>query len=469
MASVARLAAIAAKRLPTATRLTPTRTFHSLCRSTRSVLRPASSHLPSTPNTVPLLTSHRRHLNLHEYQSKSLMAKHGITVQKGEVASTAAEAKSIAARLVQGGAKELVIKAQIHAGGRGKGHFDTGFKGGVKVCSTAEEVEKYAKEMLGHTLITHQTGPAGQKVAKVLVHEGISFDRELYFAILLDRAHNGPVIVASPQGGMDIEQVAAQSPDQIYTQPISITAGIQDADTKRIAELLGFKGAGVKAAQEQMKRLYELFIEEEATQVEINPLVLTKDGQVYCVDAKILFDDNASFRHKALHDMRDVSMEDKREVEASKYNLNYIGLDGTIGCMVNGAGLAMATMDIIKLHGGSPANFLDVGGGATEKQVEEAFRILTADERVKAILVNIFGGIMKSATLSPTTSHSQTHTHIGTTHRCIVDDTSYWVWFADLLNFNLRCVSFRVQGEHMHSCSPLDSALLAAIPVTLVE
>ena len=336
-----------------------------------------------------------RHLNLHEYQSKSLMAKHGITVQKGDVASTPEEAFTVAKRLKDAGAKELVIKAQIHAGGRGKGHFDTGFKGGVKVCTTPEEVQKYAKEMIGHTLITHQTGEKGQKVAKVLVHEGINFDRELYFAILLDRAHNGPVMVASPQGGMDIEQVAEKSPDQIFTQPIDIIKGVQDSDTEAVAKKLGFTGHRIKAAQEQMKRLYELFIEEEATQVEINPLVETKDGVIYCVDAKILFDDNAAFRHKALHDQRDTSMEDQREVEASKFNLNYIGLDGSIGCMVNGAGLAMATMDIIKLHGGAPANFLDVGGGASEKQVEEAFRILTADERVKAILVNIFGGIMK--------------------------------------------------------------------------
>ena len=356
-----------------------------------------TSLLPSSSSSLlfPSLSQPVRYLNLHEYQSKSLMAKHGITVQKGDVASTADEAFTVAKRLKDAGAKELVIKAQIHAGGRGKGHFDTGFKGGVKVCSTAEEVRDYAKQMLGHTLITHQTGEKGQKVAKVLVHEGISFDRELYFAILLDRAHNGPVMVASPQGGMDIEQVAAQSPEKIFTQPIDIMRGIQDSDTAAIAAKLGFKGERVKAAQEQMKRLYELFISEEATQVEINPLVETKDGQVYCVDAKILFDDNAAFRHKALHDLRDTSMEDAREVEASRSNLNYIGLDGSIGCMVNGAGLAMATMDIIQLHGGSPANFLDVGGGASEKQVEEAFRILTADERVKAILVNIFGGIMK--------------------------------------------------------------------------
>jgi len=323
------------------------------------------------------------------------MAKHKINVQRGEVANTPAEALAVAKKLKASGAKELVIKAQIHAGGRGKGHFNTGFKGGVKVCSEPADVEKYAREMLGNILITHQTGPAGQPVQKVLIHEGISFDRELYFAILLDRAHNGPVIVASKQGGMDIEEVAEKTPEALFTRPISIVNGIQDADTKFIAEKLGFTGESMKAAQEQMKNLYNLFIEEEATQVEINPLVQTTDGQVYCVDAKILFDDNASFRHQELHEMRDTSMEDPREVEASKFNLNYIGLDGNIGCMVNGAGLAMATMDIIQNKGGQPANFLDVGGNASEKQVEEAFRILTADPKVKALLVNIFGGIMK--------------------------------------------------------------------------
>ena len=323
------------------------------------------------------------------------MRKHGITVQKGEVASTPAEALTVAKRLVAGGAKELVIKAQIHAGGRGKGHFDTGFKGGVKVCSRPEEVERYAKEMLGHTLVTHQTGEKGQRVAKVLVHESIDFDRELYFAILLDRAHNGPVIVASQQGGMDIEEVAAKSPQAIFTRPVDIVRGITEEDSRAVAEALGFTGQKVRLAQEQMQRLYALFIEEEATQVEINPLVETRGGDIYCVDAKILFDDSAAFRHAALHAQRDRSMEDSREVEASAHSLNYIGLDGNIGCMVNGAGLAMATMDIIKLHGGAPANFLDVGGGASEKQVEEAFRILTQDSSVKAILVNIFGGIMR--------------------------------------------------------------------------
>jgi len=289
----------------------------------------------------------------------------------------------------------LVIKAQIHAGGRGKGTFNTGFKGGVQVCSKPEDIKRFAKEMLGNILVTKQTGPEGQLTQKVLVHEGISFKKEYYFAILMDRQHNGPVLVASPFGGMDIEEVAHNTPDKIYTQPVDISQGIQPEHTKRIGELLGLSGAVLVDAQEQMTRLYNMFLSTDATQVEINPLVVASDGKVYCVDAKINFDDNASFRQKRLFDQRDFSMEDKREVAASQYNLNYIGLDGEIGCMVNGAGLAMATLDIIKLHGASPANFLDVGGGASEKQVEEAFKILTSDPKVKAILVNIFGGIMK--------------------------------------------------------------------------
>ena len=323
------------------------------------------------------------------------MAKYNVRVQKGKTASTPEEAEAVAKQLLAEGAKELVIKAQVHAGGRGKGHFTNGFKGGVKISTDPKQIREYASKMIGSSLITAQTGPEGQPCKQVLIHEGISFDRELYLAILLDRAHNGPVMVASPQGGMDIEQVAHDTPDKIYTQPIDINKGIQDSDTKRIAELLGFKGDEVAEAQTQMANLYNLFIKEEATQVEINPFVQTKDGKVFCVDAKILFDDNASFRHEDVFSQRDTSMEDPREVAASQYGLNYIGLDGNIGCMVNGAGLAMATMDIIKLHGGEPANFLDVGGGATEKQVEEAFKILTADPKVKALLVNIFGGIMK--------------------------------------------------------------------------
>jgi len=339
-----------------------------------------------------------RFLNLHEYQSKGLMEQYGVRVQRGKVAATAEEALKAAEELVAAGAQELVVKAQIHAGGRGKGHFNTGFKGGVKVCTgpnRAQEIGEMAKQMFGNRLITKQTGPEGQLVQKVLVHEGISFDRELYFAIIMDRAYNGPVIIASRQGGMDIEEVAEKDPNAIITQPVDIMEGIQDWQTEKIAKALGFEGAALKDAQTQMANLYKLFIGTDATQVEINPLVQARDGLIYCVDAKINFDDNASFRQEKVYAMRDITMEDPREVAASKFHLNYIGLDGSIGCMVNGAGLAMATMDIIKLHGGEPANFLDVGGGANEKQVEEAFKILTADPKVQALLVNIFGGIMK--------------------------------------------------------------------------
>jgi len=245
------------------------------------------------------------------------------------------------------------------------------------------------------------------------VHEGITFTKEYYFAILMDRAHNGPVIVASPQGGVDIEEVAEKHPELIFTQPIDISKGVQPEQTERIAKLLGFQGNVLKDAQDQMKRLYDLFLGSDATQVEINPFVLASDGKVYCVDAKITFDDNASYRQEKLFALRDFSMEDPREVAASKFNLNYIGLDGNIGCMVNGAGLAMATLDIIKLHGGTPANFLDVGGGASEKQVEEAFSILSADPKVKCLLVNIFGGIMKCDVIAQGIVNAAQKVHLG--------------------------------------------------------
>jgi len=338
-----------------------------------------------------------RFLDLHEYQSKALMAKHNIRVQVGDVASTAAEALTVAKKLKANGAKELVLKSQILAGGRGKGVFNTGFKGGVKVLDTPEQVSENASKMLGNVLVTKQTGPEGQLVSKVLVHEGVSFKKELYFAIILDRAAGGPCIVCSPMGGVDIEEVAEKHPEQIHTQPIDIMKGIQPAQTARLAKLLGFQEGTAPFAdvQEQMKNLYNLFLANDCSQVEINPLVVTDTGKVYCIDAKLGFDDNAQFRQEHLFAMRDFSMEDKREVAAAQYGLNYIGLDGNIGCLVNGAGLAMATMDIIQLHGGKPANFLDVGGGATEKQVEEAFKILTSDPKVKGILVNIFGGIIK--------------------------------------------------------------------------
>lgn len=342
--------------------------------------------------SVPVYTQAQRYLNLHEYQSKALMDKFSVNIQRWRVADTPEgifdATKDLNAK------SETVVKAQVHAGGRGKGHFDNGFKGGVHLVKTAEEAKDIAAQMLGHKLVTKQTPAGGVPVNKVMVCESLDFERELYFAILLDRACGGPAFVASPMGGMDIEAVAESNPEAIFKVPINIKTGPTDAQTQELAEKLGFKGPLVAKAQTQMKNLYRLFIESDATQVEINPLV-EASGDVYCVDAKINFDDNAAYRQKEIFDEADTSEEDPREVAAAKFNLNYVGMDGNIGCMVNGAGLAMATMDIIKLHGGEPANFLDVGGGATKNQVKEAFRIVSSDKAVKAILVNIFGGIVK--------------------------------------------------------------------------
>jgi len=347
------------------------------------------------PHSQKYVRSQKRFLDLHEYQSKDLMAKYNVRVQKGFMADTAENAKALSQRLVDEGATEIVIKAQVHAGGRGKGHFDNGFKGGVHLSTDPAKIGEIAGKMLGANLITKQTPPEGQMTKKVLVHEAIDFERELYLAFLMDRSFNGPVMVASRQGGMDIEEVAETDPTAIMKMGIDINTGLLPEQTKQMAEALGFEGDHVADAQVQMTNMYNMFLDLDCTQIEINPFVVATNGKVYCVDAKLGFDDNASFRQKPVFELRDTSMEDPREVAASKFDLNYIGLDGNIGCMVNGAGLAMGTMDIIQLHGGSPANFLDVGGGATEKQVEEAFRILTQDPKVKAILVNIFGGIMK--------------------------------------------------------------------------
>jgi len=340
----------------------------------------------------PIIQQSVRNLNLHEYQSKALMDKYNVRVQRWRLAKNPEDAEEQAKDL---NAETTVVKAQVHAGGRGKGHFDNGFKGGVKLCKTPEEVKEISGKMLGHRLTTKQTGPDGVLVKSVMLAESIDFDRELYFAILLDRAAGGPVIVASPMGGMDIEAVAESNPEAIFKVPIDINKGPDDSKLSDLAKKLGFNSDSTPKAVEQMKNLYKLFIESDALQVEINPLVQVQNGDVYCVDAKIGFDDNASFRQKEIFSQRDTAEEDPREVEASKYNLNYVGMDGNIGCMVNGAGLAMATMDIIKLHGGEPANFLDVGGGATTEQVKEAFRIVSSDSSVQAILVNIFGGIVK--------------------------------------------------------------------------
>jgi len=350
----------------------------------------------------PLNVTQVRCLNLQEFSSKGLMDAYGVRTQKWRLATTPEEALAAAKELTKNpDCKELVVKALIRAGGRGKGVCDHGFKGGVHLCKTPEEAAALTKQMLNHKLVTKQTGPQGTLVSKVMIVHSIDLKRETYFAVLMDRAFAGPVMVASPKGGMDIEQVAEETPDLIFKEPIDINKGIQPEQTRRLAVAMGFQGEKkIADAQKQMAALYDLFLKTDATQVEINPFAETPEGDVYCVDAKINFDDNAAFRQKAIFDQGDNSETDLREVEAAKFGLNYVGMDGNIGCMVNGAGLAMATMDIIKLYKGSPANFLDVGGGANEQQVTQAFKILTGDHHVKAILVNIFGGIMKCDTIA---------------------------------------------------------------------
>jgi succinyl-CoA synthetase beta subunit len=331
-------------------------------------------------------------MNIHEYQAKELLERFGVATTRGKVASTPEEAEKIAKEL---GAAEIVVKAQIHAGGRGKGTFTNGFKGGVHVCKSPVEAKEIAAKMLGQTLVTHQTGPAGRVVNKVLVAESADIAREIYFAILLDRATAAPLIVASTEGGVEIETVAAKSPEKIIREPVERIAGLQPFQTRKLAKELKFESSQLKEASKLFDGLFRTFSGLDCSMVEVNPLVVTTKGQVLALDAKFNFDDNALYRHRDVAAMRDVAEEDPREVEASKHGLNYIGLDGNIACLVNGAGLAMATMDIIKFYGGNPANFLDVGGGATEEQVTEAFKILISDKKVKAILVNIFGGIMQ--------------------------------------------------------------------------
>ncbi|MEI8388113.1 MAG: ADP-forming succinate--CoA ligase subunit beta [Verrucomicrobiota bacterium] len=331
-------------------------------------------------------------MNIHEYQAKELLDKFGVTNTPGGVASTPEEAERVARSL---GTNNLVVKAQVHAGGRGKGTFTNGFKGGVHLCKTAGQARDIAAQMLGQTLVTHQTGPEGRVVRKVLISKSVEIARELYFAILVDRAISGPVIVASTEGGVDIESVAEHSPEKIVRMPVNPLYGLLPFQTRKLTKLLGMASGEMRLACRLFANLYKLFMRCDCSMLEVNPLVVTKGGEVLALDAKFNFDDSALFRHPEIHAYRDIEEEDPREVEASKSNLSYIGLDGNIACLVNGAGLAMATMDIIKHHGGSPANFLDVGGGATEQQVTEAFKILISDKRVKAILVNIFGGIMK--------------------------------------------------------------------------
>lgn len=333
---------------------------------------------------------------MHECASMEIMRGFDIPVPKSKVAHSPDEAREVY-RHVIGEGNDCVIKAMVLTGGRGLGHFDSGLKGGVHLCSSPEEVVDYSKKMLGSNLITKQTTAAGLPCNKVMLAERMYLRREMYLSIMLDRAAGGPIFVVSPAGGTSIEDVAEATPELIFKQPVDIAAGISSEQTEFIASSLGFKKGtpGFTQCQEVVSKLYQLFREKDCTLLEINPLAETPDGRVLVCDAKINFDDNAEFRQKDVFSYRDRSQEDFREVEAAKYDLNYIGLTGNIGCMVNGAGLAMSTMDIIKLKGGDPANFLDVGGGATEEQVQKAFELLNADKSVKAIFVNIFGGIMK--------------------------------------------------------------------------
>ena len=332
-------------------------------------------------------------MKIHEYQAKDILAKYGVAVPRGEVANTLDEALEVARRLFTTGAKGVVVKAQIHAGGRGKG-------GGVKVAKTFGEAEEYAKNILGMQLITHQTGPAGQKVQRLLVEETAPIDRELYLGIVLDRAKAELAFMASQAGGMEIEEVAAKDPDAIFKEYIDPAVGFQPYQARNLAFKLGLKPTQINEAVRFMTGLYKAFIDTDASLLEINPFITTKDDRLLALDCKINFDDNAIFRHKDLKELRDVAEEDPLEVEASKYALNYIKLDGNIACMVNGAGLAMATMDIIQYAGGSPANFLDVGGGANQQQIENAFQILLSDKNVQAVFINIFGGILRVDTLA---------------------------------------------------------------------
>ena len=324
-------------------------------------------------------------MNIHEYQAKQVLAGFGVPVPKGKAAFTVDEAVKAAEEL---GGPVWVVKAQIHAGGRGKG-------GGVKVVKSIADVKKEAEKILGMTLVTHQTGPQGRLVKRLYIEDGSAIERELYLSALVDRATSRIAFIVSTEGGMDIEQVAHDTPEKIHTFQIEPAAGYSPYVGNEIAHALGLKGEQAKQIGKVVKGLYDAFIAKDMSLLEINPLVITKDGNVICLDAKLNFDDNSLYRHKDIQELRDLDEEDPAEVEASKYDLSYIKLDGEIGCMVNGAGLAMATMDIIKLFGSEPANFLDVGGGATKEKVTQAFKIIVSDPNVKGILVNIFGGIMK--------------------------------------------------------------------------
>ncbi|KAG9011032.1 hypothetical protein FRB94_008989 [Tulasnella sp. JGI-2019a] len=347
----------------------------------------------SRPLRSSVSAGQKRNLSIHEYQSVKLLNDYGVATPKSISAKTPQEAFDVAKNF---GTNRLVIKAQVLAGGRGKGHFDNGFKGGVHVLDTPEQAKEIAQKMLGAKLITKQTGERGRVCNAVMLAERRDATHEYYVAVLNDRTTGGPVLVASAQGGMNIEEVAAKDPSAIITTPIDFEKGLDPQAAIALAKKLGFKTEQTqKEAAEIFKNLYKIFKDKDATQIEINPMSETTDGHVLCMDAKFGFDDNAEFRQQDVYALRDITQEDPVEVEAQKFGLNFIKLDGNIGCLVNGAGLAMATMDVLKLHGGDPANFLDVGGGATPETVKKAFELLLSDKAVNAILLNVFGGIMR--------------------------------------------------------------------------
>jgi succinyl-CoA synthetase beta subunit len=344
-------------------------------------------------------------MKIHEYQAKAILKKYGVAVPRGEMVEGRDQAKRAARNLFDSDVNGVVVKAQIHAGGRGKG-------GGVKVAKSIEEAEEIASKMLGMTLITHQTGPEGRVVRQLLIEETLPIERELYLGIVIDRAEAKPVFMASAAGGMEIEQVAAENPDAILKEYITPGVGLEAFQARKLAFRLGLKPQQINQAVQFMTGLYKAFVETDSSLMEINPFITCADGRLFALDGKINFDDNALFRHPELKELRDITEEDPLEVEASKYSLNYIKLDGNVGCMVNGAGLAMATMDIIKYAGGMPANFLDVGGGANAEQVTHAFEILLSDKNVKAVLINIFGGILRVDTLARGVVEAANKAHI---------------------------------------------------------
>src|SRR6266700_179175 len=344
-------------------------------------------------------------MKIHEYQAKGILKKYGVAVPRGEVAETADQAEAAAQHLFGAGASAVVVKAQIHAGGRGKG-------GGVKIAKSVKEAVEIATNMLGMRLVTHQTGPEGRIVRRLLIEETLPIEKELYLGIVIDRAEARPVFMASAAGGMEIEQVAAEKPEAILKEYIDPGMGLEAFQARKLAFALGLKPQQINEAVPFMTGLSREFQETDSSLMEINPFISCTDGRLFALDAKVTFDDNAMFRHPDLRELRDITEEDPLEVEASKYSLNYIKLDGNVGCMVNGAGLAMATMDIIKYAGGMPANFLDVGGGANAEQVTHAFEILLSDKNVKAVLINIFGGILRVDTLARGVVEAANKTHI---------------------------------------------------------